>query len=255
MRLQFTEQDARDLSMLVERDIAVIEEKYGEPWWYFSRYDLHCELKRVALSADGLGSAAQLILGAKVVELDLERNSVLCANGEKYDADVIIGADGIRSACAKAIHGESAPVPSGFSAYRCLIASDALKNDAETAHFTDTPKVMMLIGSDRRIVLYACSSGTSINLVCIFPDTDARLQDNQWRSRASVADMVGKFTDFHPSVAKMLGYATHTGVWQLRDKDPLDRLVSGRLVLVGDAAHAMLPRKSCFSPAMASDAQ
>ncbi|KAG7433601.1 FAD-dependent monooxygenase OpS4 [Fusarium oxysporum f. sp. raphani] len=215
--------------------------KYGEPWWYFSRKDIHAELKRAALSADGLGTTPRLKTGAHVERVDSKTGSVFLKSGESYKADLIIGADGIRSASGNSVFGKLETTPEGLSAYRCMIRTEELRKNPQTQVLTDSAKVLMVIGPDRRIVVYPCSSWDWMNFVCIYPDTsDRRLQ---WRSEVEVQDMVEKFKEFHPSIVAALSMASNAGVWQLRQRVPLPTLVKDCYALVGDAAHAMGPHQ------------
>ncbi|KAG8628590.1 hypothetical protein KVT40_004463 [Elsinoe batatas] len=65
----------------------------------------------------------------------------------------------------------------------------------------------------------------------------------QWDEKVSVDEILETFKDFHPGVLKALGMADGMGVWQLRDRDPLDCLVKDNFVLIGDAGHAMGPHQ------------
>ncbi|KAG7417484.1 hypothetical protein LZL87_012246 [Fusarium oxysporum] len=231
----------KDLSVLLEWPISAVTEKYGEPWWYFSRKDVHAELKRAALSADGLGTTPRLQTGAHVERVDSKTGSVFLKSGESYKADVIIGADGIRSASGNSVFGKLETTPEGLSAYRCMIRTEELRKNPQTQVLTDSAKVLMVIGPDRRIVVYPCSSWDWMNFVCIYPDSsDRRLQ---WSSQVEVQDMVEKFKDFHPSIVTALSMASNAGVWQLRQRVPLPTLVKDCYALVGDAAHAMGPHQ------------
>ncbi|CZR68101.1 uncharacterized protein PAC_18000 [Phialocephala subalpina] len=238
---KFQELHWQDLSVLLEWEMEMVTKKYNEPWWYFSRQDVHGELKRAALSMDGLGTTPHLELGAQVERVEIPGNIVHLKDGRTFAGDVIIGADGIRTATGNSVFGEMKSVSQGLSAYRCMIPSERMRKDPDTAMLVDSAKVLMLIGPDRRIVAYPCSSWEFMNFVCIFPDDTERRQ--QWGTNVTVEEMVEQFEDFHPSVAKFLGMATDTGVWSLRDRNPLSTLVKGTFVLIGDAAHAMGPRQ------------
>ncbi|KAK5446758.1 hypothetical protein LTS15_009691 [Exophiala xenobiotica] len=218
-----------------------VTEKYGEPWWYFSRQDVHQELKRAARSADGLGKPPDLQLGVQVERVDLDTKTVYTTSGHAYRADVIVGADGIRTASGNSVFGKITSETQGLSAYRCMIPSERLRNSPETEILVDSAKILTFIGPDRRIVAYPCSSWEYMNFVGIFPDGTERR--SQWTTKVSVEEMVDAFRDFHPCVPKALSMATSTGVWQLRDRNPLPTLVRGCYALVGDAAHAMGPHQ------------
>lgn len=222
----------------------VVTKKYGQPWWYFSRKDVHGELKRAALSTNGIGTTPILELDTQVERVDLESRKVYVKDGRTFQGDVIIGADGIRSASGNSVFGKLQTETQGLSAYRCMVPSDRLRNDPNMRVFIDSAKVVMIIGPDRRIVAYPCSSWDYINFVCIFPDTTER--HIQWNNKVGVEEMVSVFADFHPSVTTALAMASDTGVWQLRDRKPLPALAKGEFALVGDAAHAMGPRKVTF---------
>ncbi|KAL1895867.1 hypothetical protein Sste5346_004964 [Sporothrix stenoceras] len=238
---KFQELHWQDLSVILEWQISKVTEAYKEPWWYFSRKDIHAELKRAALSPDGLGTAPRLVLGAHVERVDLENQTVVLSSGERFHGDVIIGADGIRSASGNSVFGKLQTVPEGLSAYRCMIQSEKLKDNPATEILVDSTKVLMLIGPDRRIVAYPCSNWNWINFVCIFPDDeDRRLQ---WHDTVTVEEMVQKFQDFHPSIPAALSMASNTGMWRLRDRVPLSTLAKGCYAIIGDAAHAMGPHQ------------
>lgn len=56
-----------------------------------------------------------------------------------------------------------------------------------------------------------------------------------------VEDLMLAFKDFHPKLVRLLSYVEECGLWQLRDQDPLDEWVKDRAIVIGDAAHPMLP--------------
>ncbi|KAH6959509.1 hypothetical protein DER45DRAFT_538824 [Fusarium avenaceum] len=237
----FQELHWKDLSVLLEWPISAVTQKYGEPWWYFSRKDVHAELKRAALSTEGLGTTPRLKTSAYVERVDSKTGLVFLKSGESYEADLIIGADGIRSESGNSVFGKLETTPEGFSAYRCMIRTEELRKNPQTQVLTDSAKVLMVIGPDRRIVAYPCSSWDWMNFVCIYPDTsDRRLQ---WSGEVEVEDMVEKFKEFHPSIVAALSMASIAGVWQLRQRVPLPTLVKDCYALVGDAAHAMGPHQ------------
>ncbi|KAJ5647718.1 hypothetical protein N7490_004090 [Penicillium lividum] len=175
---------------------------------------------------------------------------VTYSNGKVYTGDVIIGADGIHSASGKSVFGKLPVVGDGFSAYQCMIPTAKMRNNPETAILVDAAKVLIIVGPDRRIVAYPCSSWETMNFVCIFPD-DRKMDHHQSNTGVSAQEMVDMFKDFHPSVSTFLSMASNTGVWQLLDREPLSTLVNGSFAMIGDAADAMGPRKSPWKTVIA----
>ncbi|GKT46107.1 salicylate hydroxylase [Colletotrichum spaethianum] len=221
--------------------MAPVEARYGAPWWYFSRQDIHTELKRAALSPKGLGMPAKLLLGAGIEHVDLESNTVHLRDKRTFHGDVIIGADGIRSPSGTSVFGSLPYEKTGFSAYRFMVPSQPIRDDVDTAQFVDCAKVIMILHGAYRIVIYPCAGWETLNFACIFPDDIERR--HQWDTKVSVDDLVETFKHLHPAVVKMLSMAEDVGVWALRDREPLSQIVKGRFSLIGDAAHAMLPHQ------------
>jgi salicylate hydroxylase len=165
------------------------------------------------------------------------------------------GADGIHSKVRLPIVGKHLPgVRSGHSAYRFLIDGDKLRADPELAFLVEGGNIASFVAQDRRIVCYACRNRQLLNVVAILPD--ALLFEESvasWNVRGSIDDMLKSFSEFHPTIKRIFrflcslsllirSYATETTLWQLRDQDPIGTWTKGKLILIGDAAHAMLPR-------------
>ncbi|KAF4556626.1 FAD-binding domain-containing protein 58 [Elsinoe fawcettii] len=238
---KFQELHWQKLDVLHEMSMDFITRKYGQPWWYFARHDVHAELKRAATSPQGLGMAPTMVEGCRVERVDIDTGTVNTSTGKSYQGDVIIGADGIRTASGNSVFGRTKTVSHNLSAYRWMTPTSKLEADPDTATLIDCAKVIVIIGPDRRVIAYPCSSWKYMNFVGIFPDTTDRRM--QWDEKVSVEQILETFKDFHPTVLKALGMADGMGVWQLRDKDPLDCLVKHQFALIGDAGHAMGPHQ------------
>lgn len=93
-------------------------------------------------------------------------------------------------------------------------------------------------------VAYTCAykGEKLINVVAAVPDKElGHLSEESWNAPASVESLVNAFSTFSPAIKRLLSYATDVSCWQLRDQEPLESWVKGRLIIVGDAAHPMLP--------------
>jgi len=148
-------------------------------------------------------------------------------------AEVLIGADGIHSV----LRGHVAPPEdarfSGLCAFRCLVPA------AQAPAMALRPVQTLWLGPGRHLVHYPISAGRLVNIVAIVPAGDWRAES--WTSEGQVADMQEAFAGWAEPVQQLLAAATDTRRWALYDRSPLPRWADGRLALLGDAAHAMLP--------------
>ncbi len=148
-------------------------------------------------------------------------------------ADVIIGADGIHSVVRKFIAPEVEARFSGLCAFRCLVPS------RQAPEMALRPVHSLWLGPGRHFVHYPISSGRLVNVVAIAPAGDWRTES--WTAEGSIADMRREFEGWDARVLQLIDSATDTRRWALLDREPLERWVKGRIALLGDAAHAMLP--------------
>ncbi|KAG8156688.1 hypothetical protein KVR01_013479 [Diaporthe batatas] len=136
--------------------------KYGSPWYFAHRVDLHEELKRLATEENGQGKPAEVNLRSEVVKYDAETPSITLANGETVHGDVVIIADGIHSLGVEVMTGKSNPLEPSRNAYnfcyRFLISTNDIENDPETRFWNegDDGRMKLFVGNMKRLVSYPC---------------------------------------------------------------------------------------------------
>lgn len=148
-------------------------------------------------------------------------------------ADAVVGADGIHSLIREQVAPAVDARFSGLCAFRCLVAAE------HAPALALRPVQTLWLGPGRHLVHYPISAGRWVNIVAIVPAGDWRSES--WTAEGRVADMQQAFEDWHPDVQQLLAAATETRRWALYDRSPLARWTAGRMTLLGDAAHAMLP--------------
>jgi salicylate hydroxylase len=154
------------------------------------------------------------------------------ANGGSFEADVIIAADGIHSTLQQYVVEPSPPEYSGVRAYRGLIPREKLPGWPEAAH-------MVWMGGGKHFIAYPIRSGQLLNYVGFVPTKDETIES--WSAAGDVKELTASFDGWDPRIAQLLETAGSCYWWGLYDRRPLASWTSGRLVLLGDAAHAMLP--------------
>jgi len=205
-----------------------VENAFGAPYYTFHRADLHRALAdavpghRVHLAH----RFTRLLDRADRVEAHFE-------NGKSISTEALIGADGIHSAVRHALLGAEKPRFTGCVAYRGLVPADRLTHlDLEL-----TTQVWM--GPGRHFVHYFVSAGRLVNFVAIIEEDS--WQRESWVDRGEVADVLAAFAGWHTQVPSVIGSADETYKWALFDRMPLPRWSVGRVTLLGDSCHPMLP--------------
>jgi 2-polyprenyl-6-methoxyphenol hydroxylase-like FAD-dependent oxidoreductase len=155
------------------------------------------------------------------------------ADGSQAEADIVIGADGIHSTVREILLGKEDPQFTACIAYRGLVSAERLTS-------LNLPNESQLwLGPGRHFVHYPVSGGRLINFVCLI-DQDEWAKES-WTEPGKPADALGAYDGWHDQVRAILGAVEETFIWGLFDRAPLPRWSSGRVTLLGDACHPMLP--------------
>ena len=200
---------------------------------HMHRADLHDVLSS-ALMARAPGA---LHLNHRLVGIDEhgERVRATFANGDVAEADALVGADGVRSQVRALLWGASEPRFTGQIAYRCLLPYDVAQP------FMSTGRATLFIGPGRVLSRYTVRQNQIVNCVGITRSDD--WLDEGWSTPATPEEMAALYQGWHPDVVNLVARAPRAGLikWGLFDRPPLARWSQGRVTLLGDAAHPMLP--------------
>ncbi|MFD9895735.1 FAD-dependent monooxygenase [Amycolatopsis sp. NPDC059027] len=217
--------------------------EYNAPYWHYHRADLHQALLDACLDPAGPGPVVRIHTDAKVVDVDQAdetRPTAVTASGDRYAADVLIGADGIRSSVRDALGFPDTLEFSGEMAYRALIPGDKIAADPATRWLVDRFQSTIWYGPDRHLVHYLIRGGQYLNVVAIVPCSPEI--ERTWSGPASADELVNAFPGWDDRVAAMLSKSEgDASVWAMfqRRRDPV--WTDGHVALLGDACHAMLP--------------
>jgi salicylate hydroxylase len=205
-----------------------VEAAFGVPHYSFHRADLHALLARAV-------PAERVHLSHRCVGFDDRGDHVEITfdDGRRASADVLIGADGIHSTIRHRLIGPEQPRFTGCVAYRGLVPADRV------AHLDLDASAQIWLGPHQHFVHYFVSAGRLVNFVCL-TEQDAWLKES-WTDRGEVADVVALYRDWHPQVRAIIAAVDETYKWALFDRVPLARWSVGRVTLLGDACHPMLP--------------
>lgn len=203
-------------------------EAFGFPHYQTHRADLLAALTS-ALPAE------RVHVGHRLVELADGGDHVTAgfANGANADFDLLVGADGIHSTVRTILFGPASPRFTGCVAYRGLVPAERL------SHLDLEVSAQIWMGPGSHFVHYFVQNKRLVNFVAII-DRDSWTRES-WTDRGVLADLLAAYAGWHPQVRAILGAVEETFVWALFDREPLERWSSGRVTLLGDACHPMLP--------------
>ncbi len=177
-------------------------------------------------------------LGKRCVSVESGGSSAVArfADGTQAEADVIIGADGIHSAVRTALFGPDAPRFTGKICYRSVISTAAVRGGALSDVAADNGQ---WLGPHGTIVLYPLRGEELINVVCHYDDDSYRHES--WVTECERSEVLQRYAGWHESLLRLFEAGQTWYKWALYDRDPIPAWTSGRVTLLGDAAHPMLP--------------
>ncbi|MGH3637675.1 MAG: FAD-dependent monooxygenase [Mycobacterium sp.] len=163
---------------------------------------------------------------------DADRAIVEFADGEQAEADLVVAADGIHSVLQRHVVEPSDPAFSGSIAYRGVIPADRVPDYPGTVS-------TMSMGDGKHFLVFTLRGGQLINFVGFVPSDDEMRES--WSAPGDPATLAQEFAGWDPTVQQIISHVDTTFRWGLYDRAPLSRWSNGRLTLLGDAAHPMLP--------------
>jgi salicylate hydroxylase len=187
--------------------------------------------------------AGMVTLGRRCTQVrtDGEVAAARFADGSEIEADVIVGADGIHSPVRASLFGPDAPRFTGKICYRSVVPAAAVRGARPPGDGARCPsgEGAQWLGPHGTIVLYPMRGEELINVVCHYDDASYRHES--WITECRREEVLERYAGWHESLLRLFSAADTWYKWALYDRDPMPRWTRGRVTVLGDAAHPMLP--------------
>jgi salicylate hydroxylase len=204
------------------------EAHFGAPYYTAHRADL-LDVLLGGVGKDGFR------LGARIERFDQDADGVTIAlaDGSTATGDVLIGADGIHSTVRGQMFGQELPRYTGNVAWRGLVPAERV------AHLDVAGVTGVWMGPNRSIVQYYIAAGRTFNWIGISRSQQPARES--WLAEGRIEDALAEYAGWHETIRTIIAATPKVLRQALYDREPLPDWRIGRVVLLGDAAHPMMP--------------
>jgi salicylate hydroxylase len=211
----------------------LMRQRFGAPYWVIHRADL----QTILLDAVRAHADIRLLVGRRAISIESSPDQATVttesAGGayETVQADLVVGADGIRSLVRAALGDRRRPLYRGVAAWRATVAHDQLPAGLAA------DETGLWLGRAGHVVHYPVCGGRLMNIVALQRRPD---MVEGWSAPGRREDLLEYFAGAAPLVQRLLAAPQDWALWSLFDL-PVRRMAGARVALLGDAAHPVLP--------------
>jgi len=203
-------------------------ERYGYPYFTVYRPDL----LEVLVSAIG---RERIHLGSKCVGFTQDEHVVALEldGGGTVSGDCLIGADGVHSRVRQILFGRDQPQFTGIVVWRGIVPME---------HLPDHMRRMVgsnWVGPGAHVVHYPLRAGKVMNFVGALERSDWQVES--WSARGTTEELAADFKGWHDDIQALIRNIPVPYKWALMTRPPMSRWTVGRVTLLGDACHSMVP--------------
>jgi salicylate hydroxylase len=206
------------------------QKRWGNDYLHVHRADLITSLlERLDEIAPSAVSTGQRVIRYN----NLADHVRIETTSDSHQADLLVGADGIHSVIQAQMLGPNDARYTGNVAWRVVVPSEKLGD------LLPPPTACVWAGSRRHAVTYRLAGGSLVNFVGVVEQT--QWKNESWTERGSQEELAADFSGWHPTITNIIKNAPDVYRWGLFDREPLSQWSDGRVTLLGDACHPMLP--------------
>ncbi|KAF9641810.1 hypothetical protein BDM02DRAFT_3273686 [Thelephora ganbajun] len=215
----------------------------------FYRKDMHLGLLHAATSEEGKGVPCKVIIDHICETVDHETGTLTFKNGRTVTADVIVGADGIRSVVREQIGVTPDTRAAAQTCYRCNVLAEDVRRLGLVDYSLD-PAIQFWGGMPAengrskyyKIVMTSCSGGDIVSFYCFMPSELTKHHQEGFEFKEVPAEEIlqGDYQELDPDCVNLLKNSIERMPWRLYIHRPYEHWYKGKACLLGDAAHPMM---------------
>ena len=203
---------------------------FGADFWHVHRADLH------AILCEGIpADRVRFNVACTGVTQNAGKAVAHFSDGTQFEADLIVGADGIHSAVRDSLWDKTASQYTGHMCWRALVPVEQ-----HPLPFV-SPDASFWMGPKAHIVTYYVKGGAAVNIVAV--NESAEWVTESWTEPSTREELLGAYEGWHENIVRLFEKTDAQQIfkWGLFDRDPMAQWSQGNVTLLGDAAHPMLP--------------